>query len=520
MIFAQPKHLRTYRWFIPAQPQDDAEAIHPQKWTSPRRITLDIMYAYPKAFWLMIAGYVVGNTLTGMSPVLLGSSVDALTEGRFGAAGWMIAAFMAIMAINYAMETTADGFAVGGTHRSIHRTRLFLTGGMLERGAGSRNPGNVLNTVDADVATVGGFRDSVAFPFIIVGYLAGATVGVWAVSPWLALAMLAGSGALMFAAWLTSKPITKISFARREAEAEVAGYATDIAQGSRVVKGLGATGATSQRFRTLTEGALQLMLRDNWLRAVLTFARQSVAAAANVAIIALAGAMALRGDITPGGMLSVALIVPPALNVAGVALGDLASSWGRALAGARRVQSLVDDSLPAATSPSHGSIALPGPGLHILPPTDQGHERARQWSEAPGALFTPHVVNVFEGSIAENVNPTGKLPDEQVKAALAAASCQDILTRLGGLGPGGELPVAAVGEAGLNLSGGQRQRVALARALAFDPPVLILDDPTTGLDAATQADVIASVKALRQGKTTVVVTGNRAWQAAADGVIA
>ncbi len=44
--------------------------------------------------------------------------------------------------------------------------------------------------------------------------------------------------------------------------------------------------------------------------------------------------------------------------------------------------------------------------------------------------------------------------------------------------------------------------------------MLILDDPTTGLDSVTQADVVAAVKALRAGKTTVVVTGNAAWRSA------
>ena len=56
------------------------------------------------------------------------------------------------------------------------------------------------------------------------------------------------------------------------------------------------------------------------------------------------------------------------------------------------------------------------------------------------------------------------------------------------------------------------KRQALARALAVDPEVLILDDPTTGLDSVTQANVVEAVAAVRADKTTVVITGNTAWQ--------
>jgi putative ABC transport system ATP-binding protein len=96
---------------------------------------------------------------------------------------------------------------------------------------------------------------------------------------------------------------------------------------------------------------------------------------------------------------------------------------------------------------------------------------------------------------------------------LAAATVDEVAEVL----PGGL--EAGVGERGLRLSGGQRQRVALARVLAADPPVLVLHEPTTAVDAATEARVAAGIRALRAGRTTLLVTTSPALLAACDRVV-
>ncbi len=73
-----------------------------------------------------------------------------------------------------------------------------------------------------------------------------------------------------------------------------------------------------------------------------------------------------------------------------------------------------------------------------------------------------------------------------------------------------------VGERGITLSGGQRQRIAIARAVIRDTPILVLDEPTTGLDAASEEAVLEALNRLMQGRTCVVIAHHLATIQRAD----
>lgn len=76
-----------------------------------------------------------------------------------------------------------------------------------------------------------------------------------------------------------------------------------------------------------------------------------------------------------------------------------------------------------------------------------------------------------------------------------------------------------VGEAGVLLSGGQRQRIAIARALVSNPPLLLLDEPTSQLDALSDADLRATLEHLGGRRTIIVVAHRLATVLAADQIV-
>ncbi|WP_411573601.1 ABC transporter transmembrane domain-containing protein [Streptomyces fradiae] len=105
--------------------------------------------------------------------------------------------------------------------------------------------------------------------------------------------------------------------------------------------------------------------------------------------------------------------------------------------------------------------------------------------------------------------------------ALEAAHCGDVLDALAQAAPepGGDPMDTRITERGRSLSGGQRQRLALARSLVADPEVLVLDEPTSAVDAHTEARVAKGVRGLREGRTTVVLTSSPLLLDAADRVV-
>jgi len=114
--------------------------------------------------------------------------------------------------------------------------------------------------------------------------------------------------------------------------------------------------------------------------------------------------------------------------------------------------------------------------------------------------IVPQEPVLFSTTVCDNIaygRPTAAF--DEIVAAAREAEADEFIRQMR---QGYDTPI---GERGVTLSGGQRQRLALARAFLKNSPILILDEPTTALDAETEAAVLRSLNRLRQGRTVFVV---------------
>lgn len=140
--------------------------------------------------------------------------------------------------------------------------------------------------------------------------------------------------------------------------------------------------------------------------------------------------------------------------------------------------------------PRSGNILLDGTPVAEI---ELGHLRSQ-------CAYVPQDLTLFHDSLRQNIR-YGRIDatDREIEAAAKMAALHDWVK---GLPEGYE---TVVGERGLKLSAGERQRVAIARAFLRDPKILILDEPTSNLDASTESLIQTSFRELMRGRTTFII---------------
>ena len=164
-------------------------------------------------------------------------------------------------------------------------------------------------------------------------------------------------------------------------------------------------------------------------------------------------------------------------------------------------KSTLIDLLLRHYDPARGEVRLDGVDLREIPLADL--RRAI-------AVVSQEIV-LFRASLADNIRyAVPEASDDAVRNAVRRARLEELVAAL----PDGlETPL---GERGQQLSGGQRQRIAIARALLQDPQVLVLDEATSAVDEATEAQVIAAVDELFAGRTRLLISHRAATLAGCD----
>lgn len=180
--------------------------------------------------------------------------------------------------------------------------------------------------------------------------------------------------------------------------------------------------------------------------------------------------------------------------------GQMIAVVGLTGAGKTTLVSLI----PRFYDPTSGRVLVDG--------VDARQYRIRSLREK--IAIVPQDAVLFSGTIADNLR-YGKLDatDEEVESAARAAHAHDFVSRL----PKGYDTLIA--EAGGGLSGGERQRLSVARAVLKDAPILILDEPTSSLDAISEEIVFAALKRLRAGRTTIVIAHRLSTVRDADAIL-
>lgn len=470
------------------------------------------------------------NLLTGCLLLLAVGLVQVLANvvgHRVDVENWLRAAFRTSQLVGYHVSRTGDAV-----------TAELPTG-------------EVVSTVASDSLRVGEvYYVAARFFGGLVAYVVVAFL-LLSSSVTLGVAVLVGLPAVAGVLALIVRPLQKRQAAQREAAGRLTTLGADTVSGLRILRGIGGEDVFSARYREQSQTVRRAGVKVAQTQSLLDALQTLLPGLFLAAVVWFGARLALSGEISPGQLVTfygyAAFLTQPL-----TAATEAVQVVSRALVGVRKIlrvlqvpvtggdPELLDDAAAqraAAPEPTgdlvdaRSGVVLPAGRVTALVSADPdetaliatrlgllGREHlddAASVSLAGVPLSELGLAEVRRRIVVAESTPqlfTGVLRDEldvrdqalaaDLAHALEVADAADVLDSLPGRLDG------RVAEKGRAFSGGQRQRVALARALLTEPEVLVLVEPTSAVDAHTEARIAARLVEARAGRTTVVVTAS------------
>lgn len=512
----------------------------------------------------LVPGYsllVVWQLCETLVPVVIGLVVDqAVDGGTLGDLAWTLGVLVALFLVLSNGYRYGARFIVRGIQTEAHLLRGEISAHVLHpRGARTdRLAGETLSIATSDAELVPSVLHQLGYALASLVAVVATAVYVLSVDVVLGLVILLGVPGVLLVIQALAPLVARRTRRQQESTASASGVAADVLTGLRPLKGIGGEDVALGRYRSASRQASSdtIAVARSWgYLAGLTTALSGILLAV-VAVVA--GERALDGTIGLGQLIAlVGLTQFLAEPIRG--LGDVSAQFAASRASAGRIVEFLNTPrvlAPGGRGPSEDrpglvlESAVVGPlrGVDLRTSADElvavsiddpavsdtlmavltgevtlTSGRARLGDvdlhelSVEGRrlhlLVASHHSGVFEGTLRSTVDPGGERTDADLAPALAASAADDVVR----LHPDGL--DRAVRAAGSSLSGGQRQRLTLARALATDRPVLVLQDPTSAVDAVTEQNIARGVRRLRRGRTTLVITSSPALLQHADRVV-
>ena len=402
--------------------------------------------------------------------------------------------------------------------------------------------GEIVSTVSNDAMRLGGAYDvSARFAGAIASYLVIAVV-LLRISPSLGLTVLIGVPALTAILGLLVKPLQRRQSEQREQSGKLTTLGADTVAGLRVLRGIGGEQTFVERYVRRSQQVRSAGVRVAGVQATLDAAQVLLPGIFVVLVTWLGARLAVQGRIDVGELVTfyglAAFLVTP-LRTATETLDKLTQAHvaARKIIAVLRVSPVVLDrtghqraeALPPAAlhDPTSGSTVQPGQMTAVVSARPEESaalaDRLGRFTEVPTApvlvggeridllplaAVRRHIVvsegdpRLFTGPLREQLAGPNPSDDATLLRAIHTAAAFDVLEAL----PDGL--DSEVEERGRSFSGGQRQRLTLARALLTDAPTLVLVEPTSAVDAHTEARIAERLRSHRAGRTTVIMTAS------------